>query len=110
MNRIKQLRIEFGFTQADLAKKLKISDRAIGYYENGEREPDNKTLLTLAELFKVSVDYLLGRTDIRSTNVDTSEDKEFMALYEGYKTLNDADKGILKATLDAIVNAKQEDK
>jgi transcriptional regulator with XRE-family HTH domain len=110
MNRIKQLRIEFGFTQADLAKKLKISDRAIGYYENGEREPDNKTLLTLAELFKVSVDYLLGRTDIRSTNVDTSEDKEFMALYEGYKTLNDADKGILKATLDAIVNAKKEDK
>lgn len=109
MNRIKQLRTEFGYTQADLAKKLKISDRAIGYYENGEREPDNKTLLTLAELFKVSVDYLLGRTDIRNTT-KTETDQEFIALYEGYKTLNDADKGILKATLDAIVNAKKENK
>jgi transcriptional regulator with XRE-family HTH domain len=110
MNRIKQLRIEFGFTQADLAKKLKISDRAIGYYENGEREPDNKTLLTLAELFKVSVDYLLGRTDIRSTNVDTSEDKEFISFYEGYKDLDDAHKEILKATLKAFVDAKKGDK
>jgi transcriptional regulator with XRE-family HTH domain len=110
MNRIKQLRIEFGFTQADLAKKLKISDRAIGYYENGEREPDNKTLLTLAELFKVSVDYLLGRTDIRSTNVDTSEDKEFISFYEGYKDLDDAHKDILKATLKAFIDANKGEK
>ena len=63
MNRIKELRTEFGITQADLAKLLKISDRAVGYYEKGEREPDNETLIKIAEYFKVSVDYLLGRKD-----------------------------------------------
>ena len=45
MNRIKELRTEKGITQADLAKILKISDRAVGYYENGDREPDYSTLL-----------------------------------------------------------------
>ena len=110
MNRIKELRTEFGITQADLAKLLKISDRAVGYYEKGEREPDNETLIKIAEYFKVSVDYLLGRTDVRNANPHQEVDEEFAALYRGYQTLNDADKGILKATLDAIVNAKKGDK
>lgn len=40
----------------------------------------------------------------------TYEDKEFVAFYEGYKDLDDADKEILKATLDAFVRAKKGDK
>ena len=35
------------------------------------------------------------------------EDKEFVAFYEGYKDLDDADKEILKATLDAFVRARR---
>jgi transcriptional regulator with XRE-family HTH domain len=110
MNRIKELRTEKGITQADLAKILKISDRAVGYYENGAREPDYSTLLKISEYFDVSIDYLLGASDIRNPNVDNKTDKEFVAFYEGYKDLDDADKEILKATLDAFVRAKKGDK
>lgn len=110
MNRIKELRLKKGLTQAEVGKKLGISDRAVGYYENGEREPDNKTLLGFAEIFNVTVDYLLGRTDIKNTNTNNTQDKEFMALYEKYNDLDDADKDVLRATLDAFVRAKKGDK
>ena len=110
MNRIKELRNEKGITQADLAKILKISDRAVGYYENGDREPDYTTLLKIAEYFDVSIDYLLGRIDVRKETASAPADKEFVAFYEGYKDLDDADKEILKATLDAFVRAKKGDK
>jgi transcriptional regulator with XRE-family HTH domain len=110
MNRIKELRTERGITQADLAKILKISDRAVGYYENGDREPDYSTLLKIADYFDVSIDYLLGASDIKKPNESKNTDKEFVAFYEGYKDLDDADKEILKATLDAFVRAKKGDK
>ena len=74
MNRIKELRTERGITQADLAKILKISDRAVGYYENGDREPDYSTLLKIAEYFNVSIDYLLGASDIKNPVVDAYTD------------------------------------
>ena len=109
MNRIKELRTEKGITQADLAKILKISDRAVGYYENGDREPDYSTLLKIADYFDVSIDYLLGASDIKKPNESKNTDKEFVAFYEGYKDLDDADKEILKATLDAFVRAKKKE-
>lgn len=73
MNRIKELRNERGITQAELAKILQISDRAVGYYENGDREPDYTMLLKIAEFFDVSIDYLLGRVDIRNSSALPSE-------------------------------------
>lgn len=64
--RLKQLRIEKGLTQKELGDRLNISDRVIGYYESEDRFPkDEQTLRDLSDIFNVSVDYLLGRTDIR---------------------------------------------
>ena len=70
MNKIKELRSEKGITQTELASYLKISARAVGYYENGEREPDYDTLLKIAEYFDVSIDYLLGRVTNPMSNAD----------------------------------------
>jgi transcriptional regulator with XRE-family HTH domain len=109
MNRIKELRTERGITQADLAKILKISDRAVGYYENGDREPDYSTLLKIADYFDVSIDYLLGVSDVRNPNSAKHDNKEFTAFWEEYKDLEDADKNILHATLMAI-KARKGDK
>lgn len=109
MNRIKELRTERGITQADLAKILKISDRAVGYYENGDREPDYSTLLKIADYFDVSIDYLLGASDIKKPNESKNTDKEFAAFWEEYKDLEDADKNILLATLKAV-KARKGDK
>lgn len=65
MNRIKYLRAEKGISQNELAKALGLTQQAISAYENGLREPDLETLQKIADFFDVSLDYLLGRTDIR---------------------------------------------
>lgn len=61
--RLSILRIEFAFSRAQLAEKLNVSVRLISYWENGQRECDFDMLIKIANLFSVSVDFLLGRTD-----------------------------------------------
>lgn len=63
--RLKLLREEKGLSQKALGKLLNLSQSAIAYYETGDKEPTQETLHRLADYFGVSVDYLLGRTDIR---------------------------------------------
>ena len=50
-------------SRATLSKRINVSERLISYWENGKRECDFDMLLRLSELFSVSVDYLLGRSD-----------------------------------------------
>lgn len=64
--RLIELRKEVGLTQKGLADKLKITRSALSLYELGKRTPDTKTLSDFADFFGVSVDYLLGRSNIRN--------------------------------------------
>lgn len=59
MNRIKNLREEFGYTQQDLANKLECSKSVIGLYENETRKPSMDVLIKLSKIFDCSIDYLL---------------------------------------------------
>ena len=61
--RLKQLRTERGMSQVRLAMELSVSQHTVSRYETGEREADYAMLIRIADLFGVSVDYLLGRTD-----------------------------------------------
>lgn len=61
MIRLKELRSEKGITMKRLGEELGFAESTISLYENGKREPDFSTLLTLSDYFGVSVDYLLGR-------------------------------------------------
>ena len=55
------LRLETNLSRAELAKKLNVSVRLISYWENGKRECSFDMLLKIADIFSVSVDFLLGR-------------------------------------------------
>ena len=57
------LRIEFNLSRSQLAAKLNVSVRLISYWENGQRECDFDMLIKIADLFSVSIDYLLGRKE-----------------------------------------------
>lgn len=57
--RIAVLRRAAGWNQGELAHRLGVSPSAVGMYEQGRREPSAATLVALARLFGVSVDYLL---------------------------------------------------
>ena len=61
--RLKELRIEKGLTQTQLAKVLRVNQRTISNWEVGERQPTLDTLEVIAKYFNVSYDYLLGLTD-----------------------------------------------
>jgi transcriptional regulator with XRE-family HTH domain len=72
--RLAQLRKEVGLTQNELAKKLNITRSALSLYELGKRDPDTETLCKIAGFFGVSVDYFVGRTDIRNLEVNSNDE------------------------------------
>ena len=77
MNRLKELRIEKGLLQADVAKVINKSDRMVGFYENGKRDMSTETLAILADFFNVSIDYLLGKSDIRKPDAEIKQEFDF---------------------------------
>lgn len=62
-DRIKELRLANHMTQDELAKKLYITRSAVGMYEQGVRRPDFEHMDAMADLFNVSLDYLMGKTN-----------------------------------------------
>ena len=62
--RLKMLRIKSLMKQADISSLLKITTRNYQRYEAGVIEPNITTLMALADYFNVSVDYLIGRSDV----------------------------------------------
>ena len=59
----KKLRIKNKYTQEDIANKFDMAKTGISYWENGKSEPSLEVIEKLAELFNVSIDYLLGNSD-----------------------------------------------
>lgn len=68
MERIKNLREDSDMNQTELAMILNISQRAYSHYERGDREIPLKTLVSIADYYNVSVDYLLERTNKKEVN------------------------------------------
>lgn len=63
--RIKDLREDNDLKQTDLAKYLDCSQVCYSYYETGKRDIPTDGLIKLSKFYKVSVDYILGLTDIK---------------------------------------------
>lgn len=107
--RIKQLRIEKRWTQEFVCEKLNISSGALSRYETSMYEPKSLELVKdFANLFEVSTDYLLGKSDIRNPqqiNIDNAD----IAFYDGIKGLNDTNKAILKGIIEGLAAKQKED-
>ena len=105
MIKLEYYRTAAGLSQFELAEKIGMTQQRISAYELGKRQPDLDTLKLFADFFGITTDELLG-----IEKDEPKEDKEFVAFWEEYKDLDDADKEILKATLGAFVRAKKGDK
>ena len=64
--RLRMLRKEKGMTGQELGKVFNVTKTAVSNWENGNRFPDENILKKISDYFNVSIDYLLGRTDIRN--------------------------------------------
>ncbi|MCW3490226.1 helix-turn-helix domain-containing protein [Dethiobacter alkaliphilus] len=75
--RLRKVREEKGYTQSQLAGLINLSQQTIGHYELGRAKPDLETLQRIADIFNCSVDYLLGRTDIKNNHPTETKYQEF---------------------------------
>lgn len=66
--RLKILRIAKGITQVDMAKELGCTEQHYQRIEYGKINIPTSTLIALANYFEVSLDYLVGRTDVKEIN------------------------------------------
>ena len=94
--RLKALRLENNMTQANVSACLKIARETYSRYESGEREMTYESLVLLADLYKVSVDYLLGRYEKNPVLLD---DVEFVVIKK-YRRLDERGKNTIHALLD----------
>lgn len=68
--RLKEIRKSSSFTQKELSVALGISLTAYQYYEAGKTEPNIENLIKLANLFGVTLDYLMGRDESLAEHAD----------------------------------------
>lgn len=67
--RLKELRIEKGFLQDQVAELVGVARNAVSSYENGARQPSLDILVALARVYKTTTDYILGITDRRQLDI-----------------------------------------
>lgn len=111
MNRLKLLREEKKLTQSDISKILNITTAAYSYYENEKRDMTPDTILKLSEYFKVSTDYLLGKSDIRNPGqqIDDILNEAMIGMSkEEYGKLTDVQKKQIKDFALFVKNQSQE--
>ncbi len=78
---LKELRKEKHLTGEELGKILNVTKVAISNWENGNRSPDTNMLKKMCDYFEVSLDYLIGNSDVRNSH------KEKIKLDAGIKTI-----------------------
>lgn len=77
-DRLRELREEKELNQVDIAKVLKVDRTTYNKYETGTSNPDLDKLSVLANYFNVTVDWLMGRSQLRNPEVDYKETMDFV--------------------------------
>lgn len=72
--RLRQTRMNCGFTQQTMADKLGISLNAYQKYEQGERSPSLDCLVSIADIFNISIDYLLCRDEFIKSHATCADE------------------------------------
>ena len=80
--KIKQIRVSRGMTQAEVAKKLGISRSGVNAWEMGITVPSTQYIIALSQLFNVSSDYLLNIKTTSGIDITGLSEKEVAAVLQ----------------------------
>ena len=105
--RLKSLREEKNITRFALANILSVSYSTVSKYETNIRFPDKGTLITLADFFDVSLDYLLCRSDIRETADKILNDSKKQFLLSSPQETYKADEDLSPEAIEEIEKFKE---
>ncbi|MCQ2385684.1 MAG: helix-turn-helix domain-containing protein [Clostridia bacterium] len=88
---IQKLRTSMGLNQVELAKVMNVSKQCVSNWENDNVQPSIEMLMKLSDFFKVSTDYLLGRTGtdiVDLTGLTTAQAAHFRLLLSDFLKAN----------------------
>ncbi|MBB6449829.1 transcriptional regulator with XRE-family HTH domain [Geomicrobium halophilum] len=108
--RLSALRKRKKLSQEKFTDKLGINRSTYSRYENEETQPDYETLEKIADFHKVSVDYILGRTEdpnAQSLPVEGNNEEEKMFFSGGYENLTEEEKEHLEEELQRFRKLKK---
>lgn len=97
--RLKYLRERKNLSQKEIAKKINKTPQAYNYYEKGTRVPDIETLIKLANIYSITLDYLVGR-DFHSKESIKNLSPEETDHIEKYRALDERGKENVDTTLE----------
>ncbi len=104
MIRLFELRSEKNLSQRELARIMNVSQGTYNNWENANTQPSIEQLITLANFFEVSVDYLIGRTDDAGTVIQNSAQK---TQQEVLRLFNSTDRDTQTAILAILKNLQK---
>lgn len=99
--RIKACRLECGMSQEELAELLNMKRTNIANYEAGRVIPPGNVILALADIFKVSTDYILGLSNTPSNKLDEL-DNSLVQIQRAKKNLSSQDLQKMNRMVDMI--------
>ena len=111
--RLALLRKEKHLNQEEFAKKLGYTRTAISAWEVGRNEPSNADTIKIADFFNVSVDYLLGKSDIRKPEIQKEDLLDLAKVgftKENYNPPSDKQKEQIRTILETILEDNKKDK
>ena len=91
--RLRELRIQKGFSQQDLADRIDQTKQNVSQYARGVRRPNMDKLQELCDIFNVSMDYITGKEDVTPRLVD-SEGIRAMEIFDNNKEIEQIVKSI----------------
>ena len=105
--RLKQLRQERGWSQGQLAKKIGGDPQRIAKYEQGINRPPSEMMIKLAQIFEVSLDYLmLGKDDAPLGKV---KDEKLVKQINHLNELSEKDQEVVAVLLESFIKSRKFD-
>lgn len=105
MLRLRELREQKNISQQRLAIDLSISQAAISKYEKNLAEPDINMMKKMADYFCVSIDYLVGRTNVNTYYADNPPSIQECQLIYTYRRLSNQQKEKAMAYMQGMIDA-----
>lgn len=100
MNRIRELRIAAGKSQAELAEIIGVNKQTISQYERGVRYPRPESMDALTDYFNVSTEYLMGKSEVSPILITPDERR----LLDAYRQLDNYKRRLAETMITAMLD------
>jgi transcriptional regulator with XRE-family HTH domain len=100
--RIRQLRLQRGWSQQELAEKVGIGQKQVSAYERDANTPSGEIFIALARALDVSLDYLAQLAEEDASQVAVA-DRELLEKVQHVDKLSEEDRALVKGVMDLVI-------